>query len=253
MSLENKIALITGGASGIGKAVATAFAKEGASVWVVDVQKHLGEQTMQEIREGGGDANFLAGDVSNAKDVDRVVDEAVRRHGRIDVLVNNAAACVKGTIATLSENEWDRQLNVNLKGAYLFSHRVIPVMKSHGGGVIINTGSVTSVVGVRDFAAYVASKAGILGITRAMALDHAKDGIRVNCICPGPIETPLIAWQFANAADPDLERKRVIDLQPNGRMASPEELAHLFVYLASNSASFVTGSIFTFDGGYTAQ
>lgn len=175
MSLENKIALITGGASGIGKAVATAFAKEGASVWVVDVQKHLGEQTMQEIREGGGDANFLAGDVSNAKDVDRVVDEAVRRHGRIDVLVNNAAACVKGTIATLSENEWDRQLNVNLKGAYLFSHRVIPVMKSHGGGVIINTGSVTSVVGVRDFAAYVASKAGILGITRAMALDHAKD------------------------------------------------------------------------------
>jgi NAD(P)-dependent dehydrogenase (short-subunit alcohol dehydrogenase family) len=160
---------------------------------------------------------------------------------------------IKGTVTSLSEDQWDRILDVNLKSVYLFSHLVIPIMAKQGGGVIINTGSVTSLVGVRDFAAYVASKSGMIGLTRAMALDHAREKVRVNCICPGGIMTPLMEWQIKIAPDPALEQKRIYDLHPIGRVAKPEEIAHLYVYLASDEASYITGASFPFDGGYTAQ
>ncbi len=253
MRLHNKVALITGAASGIGKAVAVAFAKEGASVGLFDQNEQMGQTALEEIKEAGGNAFFLKGDVSNSKDVKEMVEKVIDQYHHIDVLVNNAAFATKGTIATITEEEWDRQIDVNLKSVYLFSHLVIPIMAKNGGGVILNMGSVTSLIGVRDFAGYVTTKTGIVGITRAMALDHASQKIRVNCICPSGIKTPLMEWQFQNAPNPDLERKRVIDLHPIGRMAEPEEMAEMFVYLASDFASYITGTVISFDGGYIAQ
>lgn len=253
MRLNNKVAVITGAATGIGKAIAIAYAKEGASVCLLDIKEQEGQATCEEIITAGGEAYFLRGDVSISGDVKSFVEQVVDRFKQIDILVNNAGFAIKGTIATITEDEWDRQIDVNLKSVYLFSHLIIPIMEKRGGGAILNIGSVTSLVGVRDFAAYVATKGGTVGITRAMALDHASQRIRVNCICPGGIKTPLMEWQFQNAPDPDLERKRVIDLHPVGRMGNPEELAQLAVYLASDDATYITGSIFTFDGGYTAQ
>jgi NAD(P)-dependent dehydrogenase (short-subunit alcohol dehydrogenase family) len=253
MRLQNKVTLITGSATGIGKSVAMAFAKEGALLGLYDINESMGKSTLEEIKGSGGEAIFLQGDVSNASDVKRAVEKVVDQYHRIDVLVNNAAFAIKGTIATITEEEWDRQIDVNLKSVYLFSHLVIPIMADQGGGVIINTGSVTSLVGVPDFAAYVASKTGMLGITRAMSLDHASQNIRVNIICPSGIKTPLMEWQFQNAPNPDLERKRVTDLHPLGRMGEPDELAQMFIYLASDEARYITGSVFQFDGGYTAR
>lgn len=253
MRLDKKVAIVTGAASGIGKAIAKAFAEEGAVVCIVDIKKDMGHETENEIINNGGISQFFEADVANSKDADMVVSEVYNKYGKIDILVNNAATAYKATIEELSEEQWDRQINVNLKSVYLYSHRIIPIMAKQGSGVIINIGSVTSLVGVRDFAGYVSSKTGMLGLTRAMALDHAKQGIRVNCICPGGIKTPLMEWQFQNSPDPLLEEKRVVDLHPIGRMANPEELAEPAVYLASDRASFITGSVFSFDGGYIAQ
>lgn len=253
MRLENKVAIITGAATGIGRSVARAFAKEGAYVCLMDINEQQGMTTCDEIISESGEAIFLKGDVANSSDVKQFVELVMDKYRRIDVLINNAAFAIKGTIATITEEEWDRQIDVNLKSVYLFSHLVLPIMANQGGGVILNTGSITSLVGVPDFAAYVASKTGMLGITRAMALDHASQNVRVNCICPSGIKTPLMEWQFQNAPDPDFERKRVVDLHPLGRMGEPEELAQMFVYLASDDASFITGSAFQFDGGYTAR
>ena len=174
-------------------------------------------------------------------------------HRRIDILVNNAGMAYKATVTELTEEQWDRQIAVNLKSVYLYSNRIIPIMEKQGGGAIINMGSVTSLVGVPDFAAYCASKAGMLGLTRAMALDHADKGIRVNIICPSGVRTALMDWQFSVAPDPDEEYRRVIDLHPTGRMADPEEIADFVVYLASDKAKYLTGTAFPFDGGYTAR
>lgn len=253
MRLTKKVALITGAAQGIGRSIALTFADEGASVGIVDIKEEMGLSVVEEITKKNGQAIFSAGDVSNAEDVSRAVNAVLDQFGRIDILVNNAAMSIKGTVTSLTEDQWDRIQDVNLKSIYLFSHLIIPIMAKQGGGVIINTASVTSLVGVRDFAAYVASKGGITSLTRAMALDHASEGVRVNSICPGGIITPMMDWQIRIAPDPAMEKKRIVDLHPIGRVATPEELAHLYVYLASDEASYITGAAFSFDGGYTAQ
>ncbi|HPT61255.1 MAG: glucose 1-dehydrogenase [Aggregatilineales bacterium] len=253
MKLEGYRTLVTGGASGIGRAISLAFAKEGAKVCLVDVQDEAGENVEQEIRQMGREAVYVRADVSRAEEVDTAVDHIEELWGGIDVLVNNAALAIPGTVDTLTEAEWDLQLNVNLKGFYLFSRRIVPIMRRQGGGSIINMGSVTSLVGVRGYAAYVASKAAIAGLTRAMALDHASEGIRVNCICPSGIKTPLMEQQFMAAEDPERERQRVIDLHPIRRMAEPWEVAEFAVYLASEAAAFLTGAVLPFEGGYTSQ
>ena len=253
MKLEGYRTLVTGGPSGIGRAISLAFAKEGAKVCLVDVQDEAGENVEQEIRQMGREAVYVRADVSRAEEVDTAVDHIEELWGGIDVLVNNAALAIPGTVDTLTEAEWDLQLNVNLKGFYLFSRRIVPIMRRQGGGSIINMGSVTSLVGVRGYAAYVASKAAIAGLTRAMALDHASEGIRVNCICPSGIKTPLMEQQFMAAEDPERERQRVIDLHPIRRMAEPWEVAEFAVYLASEAAAFLTGAVLPFEGGYTSQ
>lgn len=253
MRLVDKVALVTGAASGIGKAIAQAFVAEGAIVTINDIHTENGLETEQEIRDQGGRIQFIEADVADAKDADKVVAQIMAQHKRIDILVNNAAMAYKATIADLTEEQWDRQIDVNLKSVYLYCHRIIPIMVAQGGGVIVNIGSVTSLVGVPDFAGYVTSKSGVLGITRAMALDHASQGIRVNCVCPSGIKTPLMDWQFKSSPDPQYEEQRVIDLHPVGRMADPAELAEMIVYLASDKASYITGSAFSFDGGYVAR
>ena len=250
MELKERVALVTGAASGIGAAVAAAFAREGAHVFMVDIDKKGGRALEDKLKAAGYDACFLKGDVSQAADTDAVFEAIARRHDRIDILVNNAGIAYRATIAELTEEQWDRQIDINLKSVYLYCHRAIPMMARNGGGVIINTGSCTSLVGVPDYAAYVGSKSGMLGLTRAMALDHAAEGIRVNIVCPSGIVTPLMDRQFA--VDPG-EKERVLALHPVGRMATPEEVAELYVFLASSKGSFYTGTAFPVDGGYTAR
>jgi NAD(P)-dependent dehydrogenase (short-subunit alcohol dehydrogenase family) len=253
MILEKKVAIVTGATSGIGRAVAEAFAREGAITYIVGIQDREGEELEKQLKSEGYSAVFLNADVSSSQDTDRVVGRVLNEQKRVDILVNNAGMAYKATVATLTEEQWDRQLAVNLKSVYLYCHRIIPVMEKQGGGAIINMGSVTSLVGVPDFAAYVASKAGMLGLTRAMALDHADRGIRVNIVCPSGVRTALMDWQFSVAPDPQAEIKRVLELHPIGRMAGPEEIADFVVYLASEKARYLTGAAFSFDGGYTAR
>lgn len=253
MKLAQKVAIVTGGASGIGKAIALAFAQERGSVYIIDSNKELGVAVIREFDQLGYVVNFLHADVASSLDAENVFEVIMQQHGRINILVNNAGMAYKATIDQLSEQQWDHQIDVNLKSVYLYCHRAIPIMAKQGGGAIINMGSVTSLVGVPDFAAYVASKTGMLGLTRAMALDHAHQNIRVNIVCPSGVKTPLMDWQFSIAQDPQAEIKRVLDLHPIGRMASPEEIADFIVYLASDKATYITGSAFAFDGGYTAR
>jgi len=253
VQLKNKVALITGAASGIGRSLAKTYSDSGASVGIIDINEEGGIATKNEILEDGGEAIFLKADVSSKSDVKAAVDAVVKEYGRIDILVNNAALATRGTVASLSVTEWNKHINVNLNGIYLCSHFVLPIMIEQESGVILNIGSVASLVGVEGFAAYVTSKTGILGITRAMALDHSSQGIRVNCVCPSGIKTPLMDWQFQTSSNPEIEKKRVIEMHPSGRMADPEELASFLVYLASDQADYITGAIYTFDGGYTAK
>jgi len=251
MRLNNKVALVTGAASGIGRATAKVFSKEGSAVCLVDIDVRNGETALREIQNQGGKAIYVKADVANSKEVQKSVDQAISEFGNIDILVNNAAIAIKKDVTELQEQEWDRVINVNLKSIYLYSYYVIPKMIAKGGGVILNMSSITGLVAVRQLPAYCASKAGIIGLTRALALDHAKQGIRVNCICPSGIETSQMEWYFQQAEDPELERQRVIDLHPVGRMADPTEVANLLLYLASDEASFITGAVHTIDGGYT--
>jgi len=253
MRLEGKIALITGAAEGIGRAIAIRFSEEGAVVCIVDVNEELGRRTLEEITQKGGKAIFVPADVSQSKDVQASVDKTLKEYGHIDILVNNAAIAIKGSITTLEEEQWDRTLAVNLKSMYLYGKRVVPLMERQGGGVILNMGSVTSLVGVPNYAAYCASKGGILALTRAMALDHATKGIRVNCICPSGIITSQMDMYFKKFPDQQKAFQETIAMHPVGRMAEPREVAGLLVYLASEEASYITGAAYSFDGGYTSR
>ena len=253
MRLQNKTAIITGGADGVGKAVVKAFAQEGAVTYFLDIKEEEGVKLQNELRAGGGNVTFIKADVSLGEDADRVVEQILKEQDGIDILVNNAAINYKFTIDELPEDKWDRIIAVNLKAVYNYCHRIIPIMAKRGGGSIINMGSVTSLVGVADFPAYVASKTGMLGLTRALAIDHAHQGIRVNIICPSNIRTALMDWQFASSPDPQAEIKRIMDLHLINRMSEPWEIAEFVVYLASDKATFITGASFPFDGGYTTR
>lgn len=251
--LEGKIALITGAAEGIGRATAIRFSEEGAILSVVDINEELGRNTLKEITQKGGKGIFVRADVSQSKDVQVSVDKTLEEYGYIDILVNNAAIAIRGSVTTLEEEQWDRTLAVNLKSIYLYGKRVVPVMERQGGGVILNMGSVTSLVGVLNNAAYCASKGGILALTREMALDYATKGIRVNCICPSGIITSQMDTYFKQFPDPQKAFQETIARHPVGRMAEPREVAGLLVYLASEEASYITGAAYSFDGGYTSR
>lgn len=243
MRLKNKIAVITGAASGIGKSAAFLFAKEGASVIVVDISRN-GEKTVEHIKKMKGDAMFFRVDVSNSKDIQKMVSAVVGHYGKIDVLFNNAGIEMGGKVTSLTEKDWDKTMNINLKGMFLCAKHVIPYMQKKKKGVIINTSSVLGLMGGTDVVAYSSTKGGIIAMTKSMALDHADDNIRVNCICPGPTDTPLL-HRFTSEEELD----RLASLIPLGRIATPEEVAVAAVFLASDEASYITGSVLTVDGG----
>lgn len=252
MRLADKVAFITGGGSGIGRASAELFAREGATIAVADRDAAAAEAVAQAIGAAGGRALALVGDVGRAPDVERMVQEAVAAFGRIDVLLSCAGQELVAGVLETPEEAWDRVLDTNLKGIYLVARAVLPQMLRQGGGSIVNVASQLALVGAERFAAYTASKGGVLSLTRSMALDHARQGIRVNALCPGAVDTPLLRRQFEQGAGPQGTLEDLARLHPVGRLGRPEEIAAAALFLASDEASFMTGAALVVDGGYTA-
>lgn len=250
-AFRGKVALVTGGASGIGKATALAFAREGARVVVADWMAEPGEATAAEIRASGGQATFVKVDVSRAADVEKMVKKAVEAYGRIDCAFNNAG--VEGEMGPLTETteeSWDRVININLKGVFLCMKYEIPVMLAHGGGAIVNTSSVAGLVGFQNLLPYVASKHGVAGATKSAALEYGKLNIRVNAVCPGVIRTPMIERVLTE--NPAMEETLAAG-EPIGRLGMPEEIASSVLFLCSDAASFLTGQAIAVDGGWVTQ
>lgn len=253
MRLKDKVALITGGTSGIGEATALLFAREGARVAITGRNPERGAQVVRQIKDSGGQAMFMRADVSSASDCQRAVHETVQAFGRIDVLFNNAGVFYPQTALECSEREWDEQIDVNLKGTFLMSKAVLPGMIAQKSGVIINNASGWGIVGGDHAVAYCASKGGVVLMTKAMAVDHGAQGIRVNCVCPGDVETPMLP------ADAKMRGLKWEDYiagcanRPLGRVGTVEEIAKAVLFLASDDSSFMTGAALVVDGGGTAD
>lgn len=249
--LDGKIALVTGGGSGIGQATALIFAREGAKVVIADVLVEGGEATVSQIKKGGGDAVFVKTDVSQDAEVEALVQKAVATYGRLDCAFNNAGiAGAAARTADYTQKQWDRVIGINLTGVWLCMKYEIAQMVKQGGGAIVNTASVAGLVGFRHGPAYVAAKHGVVGLTKTAALEYAKANIRVNAVCPGVINTPM--FEKGLQIDP-----RIADTmaarEPIGRLGKPEEIAEAVVWLCSEAASFVTGLPMAVDGGWVAQ
>jgi NAD(P)-dependent dehydrogenase (short-subunit alcohol dehydrogenase family) len=253
MRLANKVALITGGTSGIGEATALLFAKEGAKVTITGRNEQRGQDVVERVHGAGGTAIFVRTDVRLAEDCHRAVDETVRAFGHLDILFNNAGVFYAHTVVDCSEEEWDLQMDINLKGTFLMSKYALPGMIAQGSGNIINNSSGWGLVGGDKAAAYCASKGGVVNLTKAMAIDHGRQGIRVNCICPGDVETPMLPedarlrgmkWEdyLAGCAN-----------RPMGRIGTPDEIAKVALFLASGDSSFMTGAVVAVDGGGVAD
>lgn len=251
--LRGKVAIITGAGSGIGRSTAEYFAEQNAKVLLADWNESSGCEVTRAIVQSGGEAVFCRTDVSNASQMETLVATAVERFGRLDILVNNAAIQILAKLADTSEEEWDRVQSVNLKGPFLGCKYAIPVMKRNGGGSIVNIASVLGIVADPDLAAYCAAKGGLISLTRVAALTYGPDGIRVNCICPGDVETPLVQDYFNKDPDPDALRKNIYSKYALRRIASPREIAQAAAFLASGQSSFITGSAMVVDGGLTIK
>jgi NAD(P)-dependent dehydrogenase (short-subunit alcohol dehydrogenase family) len=251
MRLSGKVSIVTGAASGIGRAIALLFAAEGAKVCVADINEISGTETVSLIKQKGRDAIFCRVDVSSNSDVGSMVSNTVKAYGRIDVLVNNAAHMDERDLKTVvetSEDQWDRSIDVSLKGVFLCSKHAIPEMITIGGGSIINMASVGGLVGFAAYSAYCSAKGGVIQLTKSLAIDYGKDNIRVNAICPGPIDT---------ASSPEAQDEKLHQWQRDmtvlGRTGTPEEVATCALFLASDDSSFVTGSNLIVDGGWTIR
>ena len=252
MRLQDKVALITGAGSGIGRASALKFAREGAKVVAVDARQEGNAETARLVSAEGGTATAVGADVTSAGDVARMVRAAVETYGRLDVLFNNAGLSIAGTILELSEEDFDRLVAVNVKGVFLGCKEAIPLMKAQGSGTILNTASQLGTVGFDRSAVYPATKGAVIQLTRCLALDHATDGIRVNAICPGPIDTPMVRDSGSSPGDAEAILRRLSGRVPMGRVGTAQEMADVAAYLCSDEASFVTGAAILADGGWTA-
>ncbi|MGH7826984.1 MAG: SDR family NAD(P)-dependent oxidoreductase [Candidatus Binatia bacterium] len=243
MKLNGKVAFITGFGSGLGKAIAVLFAKEGCVVAGTSKTEAKGVETVGIIERGGGKTLFRPGDVADSKQMRAIIEETVKRFGGLDIVVNSAGVRMNGSITEITEKDWDRTLDANLKGAFVVSRLAIPEMIKRGGGVILHIAARSGMLGQAGRAAYCASKGGMVRLTEAMAMDHAKDRIRVNCICPGPTRTPMV-----DTSTPE-KLARYSTRVPLGRIGEPDDVAYAALYLASDEASFVTGAVLPVDGG----
>lgn len=251
-SLANKIALITGAGSGIGAAIAQTFAQAGAFVVIADINEAAGQSVATQIRAEGGKAEFVPLDVSKAPDCNTIAAGLLQKHGRMDVLVNNAGIGCVGTALQSAAEDMDRVYGVNVRGVFNLSKAFLPDMIERKSGVIINLASVGGIVGIRDRVVYCTTKFAVVGLTKSMALDHSHQGVRINCICPGRVETPFVQARLAEYPDPEKARHEMSSTQLTGKMLQPPEIAAAALYLASDEAASVTGTAFMIDGGWTA-
>ena len=247
--LQGKVAIVTGAGGGIGAGLAQRFVREGAKVGLVDLNQAGCQKVVDAIRAAGGEAMAAGADVGDEADVEAAISEVRSAFGPVDILVNNAAIMPSGRIHETSPDDFDRCLRVNLRGAYLMSRAVIPEMLMHGKGNIIHMASVTGILGLPGIAAYSATKAGLIGLARAMSTDYARLGIRVNCVSPGTIDSPMLHNFLEEQSNPEYFRHAFDDIHPIGRVGTIEEVANVFVFLASDEASFVTGANYEVDGG----
>lgn len=253
MRLRDKVALITGGGTGIGRAVAFLFAKEGAKVAVVGRRNGPLKETVSVIESGGGRAMLVEGDVSVARDVAGVMDKTIEKFGRMDVLINNAGVNYKsGGCVETDEDGWDVTMDINVKSIYLTSKFAAAELERTGGS-IINIGSTRGIAGFPKAIAYCASKGAVVDLTRSMALDLAERGIRVNCVCPGPVDTPMTRESLEECGDYETVVKRILVDYPIRRIGWPEDIAHACLYFASNEAGWVTGAVLPLDGGFLVK
>ena len=243
--LQDKVAIVTGGASGFGEAIARVFAKEGAKVVIVDIDPVKGERVTEDLRKMSWQAIFIKADVSNSTDVQNMVRRTIEEYGQIDILCNNAGVYERALVVDLTEDLWERIININLKGVFLCSKYVLPHMMKRDKGVIINIASAGGLFPSVAEAAYGASKAGVIALTKTLALEGAPYGIRVNCVCPGPGKTPMLLKSREDVI------QRIIELIPLKKLAEPEEIANTVLFLASDLASHITGVCLVVDGGLT--
>ena len=249
--LINKIALVTGAGSGIGESIAKLFARQGAFVYVADINEANGDRVVGDITAEGNNADFLRLDVTENKDCLRAAETVHQKHGRLDILVNNAGIGHVGTIETATGEDLDRLYAVNVRGMFDLTKAFIPNMLERKYGVIVNMSSVGGIVAVKERVAYCTTKFAVVGFTKCIALDHALDGIRANCICPGRVETPFVTARLAEYPDPQKAYAEMAATQAIGRMGKPEEIAAAALYLASDEAAFVTGTALVIEGGFT--
>jgi len=253
MRLLNKVAIITGGGSGIGQATAVLFSEEGAKVVVVDIDKDSGQATVDMIGQRGQEAILVPADVTDSSEVRSMVDRVMRKFGKIDILVNSAGIWRQGTIVDTDEKLWDEVMNLNLRAMFLCCKYCIPEMIKGGGGSIVNISSEAGIVVWKNQVAYNVSKAAVISLTKSIALDFASQNIRANTVCPGTTETPMPLTWLAKQPDPEKARRAMEEVRPVNRLGKPDEIAYGILYLASDESPYATGAVLAIDGGATVQ
>ena len=253
MKLKDKTVIITGGSLGLGKTTAILFAKEGAKVLITGRTEKTLKETVEEAKKEGLNIDYLTSDVAKEEDCMKAVDYAINKYGRIDILFNNAGVLPVGTTHETSTEEWDKVFNINVKGTWLMSKYTIPHMLKQGKGCIVNNSSMLGLKAVPGLAAYIATKGAVTQLTRSMALEYADKGIRVNAVCPGAIETPMVDGLFNNMPDRAAGEELFKSFHPMGRLGRPEEIAHAVLFLCDDNVGFMTGSMLSVDGGWIAK